>query len=424
MRSLHFAKMTGAVIVATIISSIGSSASASTFLSYNFNTEAEVVENFDYYVGSGTVEQSASGGLDDSGAISTPGHSSAVFSTKSGFSIGPVGSTYVFTAYMKNEGGDGYSGMGFTALEPIADNLAGYPYRPDDALGISVHGGGFEFSDGDDDVDGYWDSVSYPNPGSITTGTSYSNGGSTNMLGEASPSHWFKVVFTATRDTETTMDTTVEVWPCDASGVVYNASASAVYHFNDRATDLLSAPTIYSYFNFSGDRIHNFDNFSVDLSGGTSVIAEDAPVVLTEDATETAGTIVADGSVTAEGGSSVVERGFVYSTESDPTIDDGIVVLGTGPGDFSGATEVLENDTYFVRAYATNDAGTSYGSEITVEIANGSVPGENESSGGTDSSASALATTGFDVVPAGIIGGLAVFGGVILLARRRNRHNS
>jgi hypothetical protein len=71
------------------------------------------------------------------------------------------------------------------------------------------------------------------------------------------------------------------------------------------------------------------------------------------------------GDVTSNGGSSVTERGFVYSTNPNPTISDSKVVVGTGTGSFTGTTPALTSGTYYFRAYATNSTGTSYGASLT-----------------------------------------------------------
>jgi len=71
------------------------------------------------------------------------------------------------------------------------------------------------------------------------------------------------------------------------------------------------------------------------------------------------------GSVTHEGDSPVTARGVCWST-SLPTIANAKTVNGAGPGIFSSTmTGLNPSTTYRMRAYATNAAGTSYGSEET-----------------------------------------------------------
>ncbi len=73
------------------------------------------------------------------------------------------------------------------------------------------------------------------------------------------------------------------------------------------------------------------------------------------------------GSVTSWGGDSVKVRGVCYSVQSSPTVADSVTVDGSGLGTFvSGLANLTPATTYYVRAYATNSAGTGYGSVDTL----------------------------------------------------------
>ena len=80
-------------------------------------------------------------------------------------------------------------------------------------------------------------------------------------------------------------------------------------------------------------------------------------------------TAVAGGSVTADGNASVTERGVVYSTVSNPVINNiyhTTITSGSGIGSFSvNLTNLVEGTTYYVRAYAVNSVGVSYGEEVS-----------------------------------------------------------
>lgn len=72
------------------------------------------------------------------------------------------------------------------------------------------------------------------------------------------------------------------------------------------------------------------------------------------------------GDITNDGGSPVTARGVCYNTSPNPTIANSIVAGGTGTGSFiSNITGLASVTTYYVRAYATNTAGTSYGNELS-----------------------------------------------------------
>lgn len=73
------------------------------------------------------------------------------------------------------------------------------------------------------------------------------------------------------------------------------------------------------------------------------------------------------GTVTDDGGADVTKRGVVWSTSPNPTVSLSTkTVDGSGTGDFSSTITGLSTDTdYYVRAYATNSVGTSYGEQRT-----------------------------------------------------------
>jgi phosphodiesterase/alkaline phosphatase D-like protein len=70
------------------------------------------------------------------------------------------------------------------------------------------------------------------------------------------------------------------------------------------------------------------------------------------------------GTVTDDGGVPVTARGVCWSTAPNPTIANNRATNGTGLGSFtSNLTGLSEDTTYYVRAYATNSAGTAYGAQ-------------------------------------------------------------
>ena len=73
------------------------------------------------------------------------------------------------------------------------------------------------------------------------------------------------------------------------------------------------------------------------------------------------------GNITSDGGGSVTSRGVCWSSStSNPTTSNSIVSNGSGIGSFSvSITGLSSNTTYYVRAYATNSAGTAYGSVVS-----------------------------------------------------------
>lgn len=77
------------------------------------------------------------------------------------------------------------------------------------------------------------------------------------------------------------------------------------------------------------------------------------------------------GNITDNGGTEVTARGVCWSTTQTPTVTDSKTENGTGVGEFtSNLTGLAAHTTYYVRAYATNSAGTGYGNEVQFTTSN------------------------------------------------------
>ena len=72
------------------------------------------------------------------------------------------------------------------------------------------------------------------------------------------------------------------------------------------------------------------------------------------------------GNITSDGGAPIIARGVCWNTNDMPTIADNKTTDGTGTGKFTSVlTNLAANTKYYIRAYATNSAGTSYGPSLT-----------------------------------------------------------
>lgn len=70
------------------------------------------------------------------------------------------------------------------------------------------------------------------------------------------------------------------------------------------------------------------------------------------------------GNVIADAGLVVTARGVCWATHTEPTIADEFTVDGDSLGEFTSfITGLADTTTYYVRAYATNATGTSYGEQ-------------------------------------------------------------
>lgn len=85
-------------------------------------------------------------------------------------------------------------------------------------------------------------------------------------------------------------------------------------------------------------------------------------------------TATSGGNVTNEGGSPVLSRGVVWSTNPNPTLDDNYTLDGTGTGSFiSEISGLIHATDYYLRAYATNDFGIAYGNEFNFTTQSGEI---------------------------------------------------
>ena len=102
----------------------------------------------------------------------------------------------------------------------------------------------------------------------------------------------------------------------------------------------------------------------------TSVLAEVATQSVSN-ISKSNGTATFSGTIISEGDPVYTERGFVYGTANNPSVDSDtkLVVSGKGLGNFStNASGLKVGNIYYVRAYATNEQGTAYGKEEQVDF--------------------------------------------------------
>jgi len=105
-------------------------------------------------------------------------------------------------------------------------------------------------------------------------------------------------------------------------------------------------------------------------------------------------TVQTGGNITSSGGSSIISKGVCWSTNQNPTLADNFTNDGTGTGNFiSNLTGLNELTQYYASAYATNEAGTTYGNEISFTTI--SLPVLSTNTGSVITSTSAL--TGGDI---------------------------
>ena len=75
---------------------------------------------------------------------------------------------------------------------------------------------------------------------------------------------------------------------------------------------------------------------------------------------------ISGGTITSDGGFSIISKGVCWSTSPNPSINNNSTNDGTGATNFTSVfPNLLTTTTYYYRAYATNSVGTGYGITYT-----------------------------------------------------------
>ena len=162
-------------------------------------------------------------------------------------------------------------------------------------------------------------------------------------------------------------------WSTSGTPVVDNTHATATVgesSFTCTMSNLSPSTTYYvcAYaINTAGVGYGDVLSFKTAANGGGGGNNSNLPVVTTDEVTHIKhNSARCGGNVTADGGSTVTARGICWSRHSGTTLDDNIIRIGSGLGEFSIiVTDLNPTTTYYVRAYATNSTGTNYGEEYS-----------------------------------------------------------
>ena len=176
------------------------------------------------------------------------------------------------------------------------------------------------------------------------------------MLNEGNPKYTERGFVYSTQQQPTVENTIIKL----------TAPVNNELHFSVQAVDLAANTTYYvrAYAINALGTVYSTNQVSF-------MVQTSAPSVTTHAFTSLnieAGTAIFNGEVVNVGDPAYTERGFVYGTVPNPTIDDTKkVVSGTGTGSFSAnITGLKEGNTYYVRAYAQNVKGVAYGKDVVI----------------------------------------------------------
>lgn len=125
-----------------------------------------------------------------------------------------------------------------------------------------------------------------------------------------------------------------------------------------------------------GPFVNWFEYKSVRCVKDDTTECETCPVTLTTLSTATpfnvtSATAFSGGNISQNGGTRVMAKGICWSTSPNPTVSLSTKTNnGSGNGSFTSIlTGLTANTTYYIRAYATNFAGTAYGNQVVITTA-------------------------------------------------------
>jgi PKD repeat protein len=155
---------------------------------------------------------------------------------------------------------------------------------------------------------------------------------------------------------ESTGNPTSWAWDFDNDGNIDSEEQHPEYIYFTQGNYTVSL-TVSDGIHTDSKSIDDYILVSEDLQLPTVVTVEPANISQTS--------AQSGGNVTDDGGAEVTARGICWNTSGTPTIGDNITSDGFGTGAFNSSIIGLScNTTYFLRGYATNSVGTSYGEEF------------------------------------------------------------
>lgn len=187
----------------------------------------------------------------------------------------------------------------------------------------------------------------------ITPSSATLNG---EILSAGSPKYK-EIGFVYSKDAQPTLEKTIEKLQCQVNN-------NKLFSYN--ITDLTYDQTYYIRAYAINDIGTAYS--SNELSFKTIIITPQVNTLDLENIDVSGCTATFRGSILNVGEPAYTERGFVYGTMPEPTINDSKVIAeGSGEiGNFSKYVTNLPKTNYYVRAYATTPAGTTYGEEKIV----------------------------------------------------------
>jgi hypothetical protein len=193
-------------------------------------------------------------------------------------------------------------------------------------------------------------------PSNITTTTATGGGNITSNGGAAITASgvcWATTANPTTSSSKTTDNATSGSFTSSITGL----SPNTTYHVRAYATNSVGT------------------GYGSDLTFTTNANATIPVLTTASPSAITANTATGGGNITSNGGATITVSGVCWSTTANPTTSSSKTTDGSITGSFSSTISGLTaSTTYHVRAYATNSAGTGYGSDLTFTTAAATAP--------------------------------------------------
>lgn len=322
------------------------------------------------------------------------------------------GTTYYFRAFASNSSGTGYGNEETLTTNPVLPTLTTSPVQA--IMATTASSGGIVSATGGAEVTArgiIWDVQSSPtvslstktndgigsgpfqsNVSGLTPGTTYYlRAYATNSVGTA---YGAELTFTTATLPPSVTTAPVNIvsagsatsggnvtasggLPVLARGVVWGTINSPTILLPTKTVDSLGTGPFTSMLTGLSPGVTYYVRAYSTNATGTGYGEERSftiPVVVPGVMTQTVSNIgetsaTGGGSITKTGGAPVISRGIVWDTTSAPTIALSTRILDSLPGiSFTGTLSgLLPGTLYYVRAFATNSAGTGYGEEVVFQ---------------------------------------------------------
>lgn len=184
--------------------------------------------------------------------------------------------------------------------------------------------------------------------------------------------------------TSVTVNISIDSQNSNEIGLLYSTNSSPnnrnsqkveVSYYNSGLVTLtgLNYGTKYYYRGYATNRIDTvygeIKDFTTTTATTPIISSTTAPSSITQTSAYSGGTI------TSDGGFSIIAKGVCWSTTTSPTVANNKTSNGSGANSYSSSISGLSHGTtYYVRAYATNSIGTSYGNQVSFATKPATIP--------------------------------------------------